>query len=145
MKKIVITGGAGFIGSHLAHHLSGSYRVTVLDDLSTGDRSNLDGIDCEFIEGSILDTPLVDSVLQDTRYVFHLAAMVSVAESMTKARDCVTQNVTGLLNVLDAAVKHGVGKVVLASSAAVYGNSPQSPKRESDLPAPESPYAITKL
>ena len=145
MKKVIITGGAGFIGSHLAQHLAQKYRVTVLDDLSTGSLSNLEGVDCKFVPGSILDVPLLDDLLHGAEFVFHLAAMVSVAESMTNSRECVNQNVTGLLNVLDACVQHQVKKIVFASSAAVYGNSPQSPKRESNLPAPESPYAITKL
>ena len=145
MTKVLITGGAGFIGSHLAEKLQSICKVIVLDDLSSGNLENLRGIDCDFIEGSILNRDLVEEAVEGCSRVFHLAAMVSVAESMKAPRECLEQNVLGLLNVLDACVKHSVGKFVFASSAAVYGNTPQSPKAEDQLPAPESPYAITKL
>ena len=145
MKKILITGGAGFIGSHLAGALQSSYKVIVLDDLSSGSLKNLKGIDYDFVEGSILDRDLVEEAVEGCSRVFHLAAMVSVAESMKAPRECVDRNVHGLLNVLDACVQNSVEKFVFASSAAVYGNTPESPKSEDQLPAPESPYAITKL
>ncbi|MDB4759222.1 NAD-dependent epimerase/dehydratase family protein [Akkermansiaceae bacterium] len=145
MTKVLITGGAGFIGSHLAEKLQSNCQVVILDDLSSGNSENLRGIDCDFIEGSILNRDLVEEAVEGCSRVFHLAAMVSVAESMKAPRECLEQNVSGLLNVLDACVKYSVGKLVFASSAAVYGNTPQSPKAEDQLPAPESPYAITKL
>ena len=145
MTKVLITGGAGFIGSHLAEKLQSICKVIVIDDLSSGNLENLRGIDCDFIEGSILNRDLVEEAVEGCSRVFHLAAMVSVAESMKTPRECLEQNVRGLLNVLDACVKHSVGKLVFASSAAVYGNTPESPKAEDQLPAPESPYAITKL
>ncbi|MDB4669540.1 NAD-dependent epimerase/dehydratase family protein [bacterium] len=144
-EKILITGGAGFIGSHLAELLQDDFEVIVLDNLATGYRKNLEGIRHTFFKGSINDYELVLRLMVGVRYVFHLAAMVSVPLSIQEPRKCLRDNVNGLLNVLDASVEHGVTKVILASSAAVYGNTEVSPKCECHLPAPESPYAITKL
>lgn len=143
--KVLITGGAGFIGSHVAELLQDQYSVVVLDDFSSGKKENLDGIDCELIEGSIADPEVVRSSIEGCSFVIHLAAMISVAESMTAVRECNHRNVNGLLNVLDASVDEGVKKIVFASSAAVYGNTATPVKSESDSPSPESPYAITKL
>jgi len=143
--KILITGGAGFIGSHLARHFGGRAEVRVLDNLRTGHRRNLAGLDVRFIEGSILDRETVARAMQGIDYVFHLAAMVSVPESVGQPHDCVALNVTGLLNVLEAAASAGARKLVFSSSAAVYGNNPESPKREGMCPEPRSPYAVTKL
>lgn len=143
--KILITGGSGFIGSHLVEHFQGRADVHVLDNLRTGYRANLDGLDCTFHEGSILDRGLVDSVMQGVDQVFHLAALVSVPESMAKPHETVDINVTGLLNVLESARHAGVRKLCFASSAAVYGENPLSPKTEDMTPDPRSPYAITKL
>ena len=143
--KVLVTGGAGFIGSHLVEHFQGKAEVRVLDNLRSGYRRNLDGFDVEFIEGSILDTDAVKRAVEGVDYVFHLAALISVPESMAKPRECVDLNVTGLLNVLEAAADAGARKLVLASSAAIYGNNPTVPKVETMLPEPKSPYAITKL
>ena len=144
--KILITGGAGFIGSHLVEHYQGcAAEIRVLDNLRTGCRKNLDGLRCTFIEGSITDRELVQQAVQDIDYVFHMAALVSVPESMAKPAECVAINVLGLLNVLEAAAAAKVRKLVLASSAAIYGDNPQVPKIETMLPEPMSPYAITKL
>ncbi|MDI1343608.1 MAG: NAD-dependent epimerase/dehydratase family protein [Pseudolabrys sp.] len=143
--KILITGGAGFIGSHLATFYQGRATVRVLDNLRSGHRQNLAGLDVEFIEGSILDRPLVSSAMLGVDYVFHLAALVSVPESVREPHACVEHNVTGLLNVLGAATAAGVKKLCFASSAAVYGSNPVVPKREDMLPEPCSPYAVTKL
>ncbi len=143
--KILITGGAGFIGSHLAEHFQGVARVRVLDNLRTGHRRNLAGLDVEFIEGSILDRATVERAVEGVDYVFHLAALVSVPESVERPHECVALNVTGLLNVLEASAAAGVRKLCFSSSAAVYGNDPSLPKREDLRPAPRSPYAITKL
>ena len=144
--KILITGGSGFIGSHIVEHYQGmAEEIRVLDNLRTGYRHNLDGLDCTFIEGSITDRALVARAVADVDYVFHLAALVSVPESMAKPGECVDINVCGLLNVLDAAANAGVKKLVFASSAAIYGDNPTVPKVETMVPEPKSPYAITKL
>ncbi|MEO8206928.1 MAG: NAD-dependent epimerase/dehydratase family protein [Chthoniobacterales bacterium] len=143
--KILITGGAGFIGSHVAEHFQGKAEVRILDNFRTGHRRNLEGLNVDFIEGSILDRDVVDKAVEGVDYIFHLAALISVPESMHQIQDCVDLNVTGLLNVLQAATKHKVRKLVLASSAAIYGNDPTVPKVETMLPQPQSPYAITKL
>jgi UDP-glucose 4-epimerase len=141
----LITGGAGFIGSHLAEALQEQGTVRILDNLRTGFRKNLEGLKVEFIEGSILDRELVAKAMVGVDYVFHLAAMVSVPESMAKPRECEEMNGFGLLNVLEAASSAGVQKVFFASSAAIYGDNPTVPKVESMLPEPKSPYAFTKL
>jgi UDP-glucose 4-epimerase len=143
--KVLITGGAGFIGSHVAEHFQGKAQVRVLDNLRTGYRRNLDGLDVEFIEGSILDREAVKRAVEGVDYIFHLAALISVPESMSKPQECVDLNVTGLLNVLTAAAEAKVTKLVLASSAAIYGNNPTVPKVETMFPEPLSPYAVTKL
>ena len=143
--RVLITGGAGFIGSHLAEHFHQRADVRVLDNLRTGYRGNLDGFDVEFIEGSILDRPLVETAVADVDYVFHLAAMISVPESMDKPAECVEINTIGTLNVLEAAAAADVKKLCFSSSAAIYGDNPEVPKREAMLPEPKSPYAVTKL
>lgn len=143
--RVLITGGAGFIGSHLTEHLQGLADIVVLDNLRTGYRHNLNGLAHTFIEGSITDRAVVAQAMQGVDVVFHLAAMISVPESMARPHECVAINVLGLLNVLECAAACGVRKVVHASSAAVYGDNPSVPKCESMLPEPHSPYAITKL
>ena len=143
--KILITGGAGFIGSHVVELYQGRAEIVVLDNFRTGRRQNLDGLNCRLVEGSILDRPLVEELMRGVSRVFHLAALVSVAESMSHPAETVDLNVHGLLNVLEAARQEGVEKLVFASSAAVYGENPESPKVETMPPDPRSPYAITKL
>lgn len=144
--KVLITGGSGFIGSHIVEHFQGvAEEIRVLDNLRTGYKNNLDGLDHTFIEGSVTDRELVKEAVKDVDYIFHLAAMVSVPESMSKISECVDINVTGLLNVLEEASAAGVKKLVFASSAANYGNNPTVPKVETMYPEPQSPYAITKL
>jgi UDP-glucose 4-epimerase len=144
--NVLITGGSGFIGSHIVEHYQGiADEIRVLDNLRTGYKRNLQGLKCRFIEGSITDRDLVNRAVQGVDYVFHLAALVSVPESMAKPAECVDINVKGLLNVLEASAQAGVKKLVFASSAAIYGDNPTVPKVESMLPGPKSPYAITKL
>lgn len=143
--KILITGGSGFIGSHLAEHFQGKAHVRVLDNLRTGHRRNLAGLNVEFIEGTVTDRDVVRRAVEGVDYVFHLAALVSVPESVERPHECVELNVTGLLNVLEASAAAGVRKLCLSSSAAIYGNNPTVPKREDMLPEPRSPYAVTKL
>lgn len=144
--KILVTGGSGFIGSHIVEHYQGkAEEIRVLDNLRTGYRRNLDGLQCTFIEGSVTDRDIVREAVQGVDYIFHMAALVSVPESMAKPGECVDINVHGLLNVLEEAAAAGVKKLVFASSAAIYGDNPTVPKLETMFPEPKSPYAITKL
>jgi nucleoside-diphosphate-sugar epimerase len=143
--KILVTGGAGFIGSHLVEHFQGRAEVRVLDNLRSGFRHNLAGFKHEFIEASILDRNAVRAAVQGVDYVFHLAAMISVPESMSKPVECNEINALGTLVVLEEAAKAGVKKFIFSSSAAIYGDNPVVPKVETMLAQPKSPYAITKL
>jgi UDP-glucose 4-epimerase len=144
-KRVLITGGAGFIGSHLVRHFAGQADVTVLDDLRSGYARNLDGIICRFVRGSILDAEALSNAMAGAEEVYHLAAMISVPESVAKPSECAELNTEGTRRVLAAAVAAGARKVVLASSAAIYGDNPTVPKLESMSPEPKSPYAETKL
>ena len=144
-KRILITGGAGFIGSHLTRHFSAQAEVTVLDDLRSGHAHNLDGVRCRFLRGSILDAAALKEAIAGAEEVYHLAAMISVPESVAKPTECAELNTEGTRRVLAAAQTAGARKVVLASSAAIYGDNPTVPKLESMAPEPKSPYAETKL
>ncbi|MBP1225931.1 NAD-dependent epimerase/dehydratase family protein [Flavobacterium sp. 1355] len=146
MKKYVITGGAGFIGSHIAEHLSiQGHQVTILDSLRTGFEHNLDGLNVDFVKGDIRDENLVNELVNGASGIFHLAALVSVPESLLKIKECIEINTIGTINILEAAKKNTNCKVVLSTSAANYGNNPVLPKVETMLPEPMTPYAITKL
>lgn len=146
MKKYVITGGAGFIGSHIAEHLSGEgNQVVVLDSLRTGFEKNLSGLNVEFVKGDIRDKELVEELVKGASAIFHLAALVSVPESLLRLNECIEINTIGTINILEAARKNNGCKVVLSSSAANYGNNPTLPKVETMIPEPMTPYAITKL
>jgi UDP-glucose 4-epimerase len=142
---ILITGGAGFIGSHLAEHFNGRAAVRVFDNFRTGSRERLNGTEALVIEGDILDRDALRSAMQGVDFVFHLAAMVSVAESTAQVIECERINALGTLHVLEEAAAAKVKKVFFASSAAVYGDNPVVPKVETMLPEPRSPYGITKL
>jgi UDP-glucose 4-epimerase len=148
-KKVVITGGAGFIGSHLAQRLAKRNHCTVVDDLSTGRIQNIaeDVAEqrLEFIQGTILDLELLKRIFKDADCVFHQAAMVSVPRSMENPLACSLVNVIGTLNVLLAARDNRVAKVAYASSSSVYGDTPELPRREQAKPSPLSPYAVSKL
>jgi UDP-glucose 4-epimerase len=146
-KKIVITGGAGFIGSHIAEYWSNQNEdVVVLDNLRSGYKKNINGLsNVNFVEGSITNKELVEEVVTNADYVHHLAAMISVPESVINPYECVEINIIGLLNILEAAKKHSVKKIIHSSSAAVYGDNPESPKHTNMKPEPKSPYGITKL
>ncbi len=143
--RVLVTGGAGFIGSHIVEHFQGKAEVRVLDNLRSGFRRNLAGSQHEFIEASILDRESVRSVMDGVDYVFHLAALISVPESMQKPIECNEINTRGTLIVLEEAVRARVKKLVLSSSAAIYGDNAVVPKVEAMCPEPKSPYAITKL
>jgi len=148
-KKVIITGGAGFIGSHLARRLAMRNHCTVIDDLSTGRIQNIaeDIAErrLEFVQASILDLELLKELFKDADYVFHQAAMVSVPRSMENPLACSLVNVIGTLNVLLAARDNRVTKVAYASSSSVYGNTPDLPRKEQAKPCPLSPYAVSKL
>ena len=144
-KRILITGGAGFIGSHLTRHFAEHAEVTVLDDLRSGYVRNLDGVRCRLLQGSILDAAALSQAIAGADQVYHLAAMISVPESVAKPAECAELNTEGTRRVLAAALAAGARKVVLASSAAIYGDNPTVPKLESMPPEPKSPYAATKL
>jgi nucleoside-diphosphate-sugar epimerase len=143
-----VTGGAGFIGSHLARHLLEDGRpVRVLDNFATGRRSNLRvlGGDAEIIEGDIQSYERVSRAVAGCQAVLHQAALPSVPRSIQDPLTSNATNVIGTLNVLLAARDHGVRRVVIASSSSVYGASPKLPKHEDDAALPISPYASAKL
>lgn len=143
--RVLITGGAGFIGSHLVEHYQGKAKVRVLDNFRTGYRKNLEGLDVELMEGSVCDPQAVAQAMAGVDLVFHLAAFVSVPESVEKPEECEQINIQGFTNVLEAAANAGAKKVLFASSAAIYGDNPTVPKVEAMEPEPKSPYASTKL
>ena len=150
MEKAVVTGGAGFIGSHLAEELvNEGYQVVILDDLSTGKIANIETLlkrnGVEFIQGSITDYPLLQKLCDGVAYVFHQAAYNSIAGSIADPLPAYEINIGGTLKVLMAARDCGISKVIFASSASVYGNTDRTPQNE-DMPTnPLSPYAVTKL
>ncbi len=148
MATYLVTGGAGFIGSHIVEALvADGASVRVFDNLATGHRENLDGVKgrVSLIEADIRDTDALATAMRGVEFVFHEAAMVSVPLSCEKPRECHEVNATGTLNVLLAAREAGVRRVVMASTAAAYGNNPELPKREGMRPEPESPYGLTKV
>lgn len=150
MSTALVTGAAGFIGSHLVEGLlDRGYRVRGLDDRSTGSPENLAGLDEDgafsFIEGDVRDSAVVARAMTDVESVFHLAAYTSVPGSFERAAHVSAVNCTGTATVLEAAAEAEVESVVLASSAAVYGSDVPVPVPESVTPAPASPYASSKL
>ncbi len=146
MKKTLVTGGAGFIGSHIVRALleRGDY-VRILDNFSTGKRENIVGLDVELLEGDLRDPKILAASLVDVELVFHQAAFVSVPQSMDVPTACLDVNVNGTGILLEAAQKAGVKRVVFASSAAVYGEADAFPLTEDVPPEPFlSPYAASK-
>lgn len=143
--QLLITGGAGFIGSNLARQaLAEGHSVRVLDDLSTGRRSNLQALDVDFVQDSILNYHSVVAAMRGADAVVHLGAIPSVPRSVANPRASHEANTTGTLNVLEAARETGVGHVSVASSSSVYGANPKLPKSEFDYTRPMSPYAVSK-
>lgn len=149
MSKSLITGGMGFIGSHIADTLlERGDEVVIFDNASTGHPENIESAlskGATLINGDILDRDALFAAAEGAETIFHLAAKISVAESMEKPFDYVRGNVDGVFNVLDACKEIGVSNIVLSSSAAVYGDNPAIPKTENMFPEPKSPYAVTKL
>jgi len=148
MARCLVTGGAGFIGSHLVEALlAAGHQVRVLDDLSTGDAGNLAAVRgrIEFVEGDVRDSAAVGAAVRGTEFVFHQAALPSVPRSVA---DPVTTHevcATGTLRVLLAARDAGARRVVYAASSSAYGNLPGLPRRATDPTLPRSPYAVAKL
>jgi UDP-glucose 4-epimerase len=145
--KVLITGGAGFIGSNLTRHINKAFPdwdVNILDNLSTGYRQNLKGLNAEFFEGSILDLDILAAASTDVDSIVHLAAIPSVPRSVAEPRPTHDANSTGTLNVLEAARAGGIEQVIVASSSSVYGSNPALPKSEFDWTRPMSPYAVSK-
>jgi UDP-glucose 4-epimerase len=149
-KKIVVTGGAGFIGSNLARYLSDeNNHVVVVDNLSTGHLENIQDLiesdKIEFVKASITDLNILQGTFKGFDYIFHEAALPSVPRSIKEPLFTNQVNTNGTLNVLIAAKDAGVKKVIYASSSSVYGDTPTLPKKESMNPNPLSPYAVSKL
>ena len=145
---VLVTGGAGFIGSNLVRRLAGrGARIRVFDDLSTGRLENLEGVEAsvEFVRGDLRDAAAVRAAARGARHVFHIGALASVQASVDDPAATHDVNDTGTLNVLLAARDAGVERVVFSSSASVYGDSPEMPKREDMLPEPLTGYALSKL
>ena len=145
--KVLVTGGAGFIGSHIAEYFAeAGHTVRILDNLVTGFLRNVPQYkNIEFVRGDICDSSTIEKAVSGMNYVFHEAALVSVPLSCERPAEAFRVNTLGTLNVLQACVKAGVDKFVTASSAAVYGNNPVLPKSEDMYPEPASSYAISKL
>jgi UDP-glucose 4-epimerase len=144
--KILITGGAGFIGSHIVEHYQEiANEVCVYDHLPASQAANLTGLRHTYIEACITDADALKEALKGVDYVYHMAAFISVPDSFNDKHACITTNVNGTINVLDAARDTKCKRIVIASSAAVYGDLDEPKMIESLKPAPISPYAITKL
>ncbi len=144
--RVLVTGGAGFIGSNLARlALAQNVEVTVIDNFATGSKANLEGLDVHLVEGSILDGKALGNALKDIDSVVHLAALPSVPRSITDPIASHEANATGTLAVLEHARATGVNHVIVASSSSVYGLNLALPKSEREWVRPMSPYAVSKL
>jgi len=147
-RKVLVTGGAGFIGSHIVHALvERGDQVRVLDNLSTGKRRNLADVadDIELVEADLVDAAAVARAVKGIELVYHEAALASVPRSVELPLDTHAACVTGTLTLLDAARRAGVRRLIYAASSSAYGNQPFASKRETDLPDPLSPYGAAKL
>ncbi|MCX7612461.1 MAG: NAD-dependent epimerase/dehydratase family protein, partial [Ignavibacterium sp.] len=146
--KVLVTGGGGFIGSNLVEGLlKQGFSVRVLDNFSTGKRENLEEFinDIELIEGDIRNFHIVNKAVKDVQIIFHQAALPSVPRSIIDPILSNEVNVSGTLNILYAAKENNVKRIIFASSSSVYGDNPESPKNETMIPKPLSPYAVSKL
>jgi UDP-glucose 4-epimerase len=148
-EKVLVTGGAGFIGSHLADRLSEDYHVTILDNMSTGKMENiaplLEKSNVELVRGSITNLDLLKEASRGVKYVFHQAAIAQVPLSIRDPLATNETNVNGTLNVLLAAKENRVARVIYAASSSAYGNPRSNPQREDMLPSPLYSYAASKL
>lgn len=148
MSKFLVTGGAGFIGGHITEFLVGlGHDVVVFDDLSTGNLDNLAAVKdkIEFVRGDICDADAMNTVAKGIDHILHLAAEISVTKSVEDPAVVNKVNVDGTINVLEAARKNGVKRVVLSSSCAIYGDTGSRPQMEDFMPQPLSPYGASKI
>src|SRR5437879_5667511 len=146
MARVPVTGGAGFIGSNLVRGLlEHGDEVRILDNFSTGNRANLEGLEVEIVEGELRSYERVHNAVRGSDVVYHLGALGSVPRSVQDPLTSNAVNIEGTLNVLLAARDEGVRRVVFSSSASVYGSSRQMPTPEDSLPDPISPYGVAKL
>lgn len=143
-KRILITGGAGFIGSHLAERLAANNDVVVIDNFATGLETNV-GEDVDLVEGDITNADLVTDTATDTDIVVHLAAMMGVRRTLENPLDVLRVNMEGTKNVLSAAAENDVERVLFASTSEVYGDLVEPPFRENDAMSPKTNYAVAKL
>ncbi len=146
--RVLVTGGAGFIGSHISQRLlEDGHEVRILDNLSTGRIENIERFrdNITFLEGDIRDELALKTSAQGCDLIYHQAAIVSVPYSVDHPEETMDVNIGGTLNVIRSASRHGVKRVVFASSAAVYGDAPELPKEESMIPVPISPYGAEKI
>ncbi len=151
MESVLITGGAGFIGSNIAEALlARGYRVVILDDLSTGKMTNVLELErqgnLKFVKGSILDSGLLRSIIKSEQIslISHQAAIASVSKSIADPVKTMETNVAGTANVFHIASEYECNRIVFASSSSIYGDAPELPKRETMVPCPKSPYAMSK-
>jgi UDP-glucose 4-epimerase len=145
-ERVLVTGGAGFIGSHLVRRLlADGWAVRVFDNFETGRREHIAGLDAEIVEADVRDRYALGAAVEGCRYVLHQAALGSVPRSVANPLESFDVNARGTLNVLEAARDAAVSRVVFASSSSVYGDEAEMPKREEAKPKPLSPYALSKL
>jgi len=142
--RVLITGGAGFIGRHITEYFQDRAEVRVLDNLRSGLKSNLSGLKCELIVGSILDCDLVREAVRGVDFVFHLAAMVSVPGSVENPIEYAEINARGAAIVLEEAARAKAKRLIFSSSAAIYGDNPAIPQTENMPAEPKNPYATSK-
>jgi UDP-glucose 4-epimerase len=142
--RVLITGGAGFIGRHITEYFKDRAEVRVIDNLRCGSKSNLSGLKCQLVVGSILDRDLIREAMTGVDFVFHLAAMVSVPGSVQKPNEYTETNAGGTMIVLEEAALAGAKKLIFSSSASIYGDNPGVPQIESMPADPKNPYATSK-